>query len=87
MKAIGLRYLYLGDGKKFDYGCDHKECGIVKFFHKQGADELTPYMCKLDFLYSDALDEGLVRTSTIAGGGTVCNFRFKRGRKTIDFSN
>jgi hypothetical protein len=76
-----------GDGKSFDYGCDHKECGIVKFFHKQDADELTPYMCKLDFLNSDALDERLIRTSTIAGGETVCDFRFKRGRKTIIFSN
>lgn len=67
-----------GDCKEFDYGYNHTECGIVKFFHEQNADELTPYLCKLDYIYSDIMDEGLVRTSTLAEGGKYCDFRYKR---------
>jgi hypothetical protein len=71
-----------GNGSEFDYGIDVKECGVCKFFHAQGADELTPYMCRLDFALSKALGWGLDRTTTIAEGGEKCDFRFKRGRET-----
>jgi hypothetical protein len=71
-----------GDGKEFDFGYDMTECAICKFFHTQGADELTPYMCRTDFAVSKALGSGLSRTMTIAEGGQKCDFRFKRGRET-----
>jgi hypothetical protein len=71
-----------GDGKEFDFGTDMTECAICKFFHAQGADELTPYMCLTDFAVSKALGIGLVRTTTIAEGGAKCDFRYKRGRET-----
>lgn len=67
-----------GDGTAFDYGCDHLECGVQKFLAANGADDLTPYLCSLDFLYSDYLGEGLVRTGTLAEGRDRCDFRFKR---------
>ena len=70
-----------GDGKEFDYGVDYTECGICKFFHAQGADELTPFLCALDFPMSEAFDTGLARTMTIAGGDDRCDFRYKKGRK------
>ena len=34
-----------GDGETFDFGIDYTECGIVKYLHAQGADELCPYGC------------------------------------------
>ena len=71
-----------GDGKEFDYGMDITECAICKFFHAQGADELTPFGCLTDFAMSKALGLGLVRTMTIAEGAEKCDFRFKRGRET-----
>jgi hypothetical protein len=71
-----------GDGKTFDWGIDYTECGIVKFFHAQGADELAPYLCQLDYPMSRVFGMGLVRTTTLAQGGTRCDFRYKRGRKT-----
>ena len=71
-----------GDGEDFDWGIDYVECGIVKFFHAQGADELTPYLCLADFPMSEAFGMGLIRTTTIAEGYDKCNFRFKRGRAT-----
>jgi hypothetical protein len=72
-----------GDGKEFDFGMDMTECAICKFFHAQGADELTPYMCLTDFAVSKALGMGLIRTTTIAEGGVKCDFRYKHGRETI----
>ena len=73
-----------GDGKNksFDYGIDFTECGICKFFGANDAEELIPYMCATDFIASDALGSGLVRTTTLAEGADKCDFRFKAGRVT-----
>ncbi|MBN1875521.1 MAG: L-2-amino-thiazoline-4-carboxylic acid hydrolase [Anaerolineae bacterium] len=72
-----------GDGETFDYGLDITECGICKFYHAQGADELSPYMCLSDCVVSRAFDRGLVRYKTIAEGAGICDFRYKRGRETF----
>jgi hypothetical protein len=72
-----------GDGETFDYGLDVTECGICKFYHAQGADELAPYMCLSDYIVSRAFGRGLVRYKTIAEGTEVCDFRYKQGRKTF----
>jgi hypothetical protein len=70
-----------GDGgQTFDFGVDYTECGLVKFYQAQNAAELAPYLCLGDFPYSQVMDSGLVRTSTIARGGQRCDFRFKKGR-------
>jgi L-2-amino-thiazoline-4-carboxylic acid hydrolase len=66
-----------GDGVNFDYGFDYVECGICKFLHRQNADELAPYMCRLDYPYAEAMGIRLMRTSTIAEGGKKCDFRYK----------
>jgi hypothetical protein len=67
-----------GDGKTFDFGIDMVECGIVKFFHAQGADELTPYLCDLDYVMVEALGYGLHRTKTLAWGCDRCDFRVSK---------
>lgn len=67
-----------GDGNTFDWGTDYSECGICKFFEAQGASELTPYLCQTDFILDELEGTGLVRTETIADGGTKCDFRLKR---------
>lgn len=72
-----------GDGGTLDYGLDVTECGICKFYHAQGADELAPYMCLSDYVVSRTFDRGLVRYKTIAEGAEVCDFRYKRGRETF----
>ena len=69
-----------GDGKTFDYGVDYSECGICKFYHAQDADELTPYICLLDYQMSAAMGTGLSRTTTLGEGQRCCDFRYKRGR-------
>jgi hypothetical protein len=72
-----------GDGEEFDYGIDITECGICKFYHAQGADELTPYLCLSDYVVSEAFDRGLVRYKTLAERANVCDFRYKKGRETF----
>ena len=71
-----------GDGKNFDYGVDYLECASCKFFAKQGASEIAPYLCPVDILYSEALGWGLTRTMTLAEGADKCDFRFKKGGRT-----
>jgi hypothetical protein len=68
-----------GDGQAFVWGVDYLECGIVKFLHSQGADELAPYLCLLDYALFGALGVELKRTMTLAEGCEKCDFRFKWG--------
>jgi len=68
--------------KEFDFGLDFTECAICKFFHAQGADEFTPYVCLIDFAMSRACNMGMVRTMTLAEGHAKCDFRYMRGRET-----
>ena len=70
-----------GAGEEFDFGIDYTECGICKFYHAQGADEFTPFLCLTDFPHSKAFGSGLVRTMTIAEGAEKCDFRFKKGKE------
>ena len=72
-----------GDGKEFDFGMDFTECAVCKFFHSQGADEFTPFVCLYDFPVSRLTNSGLVRTMTLAEGAEKCTFRYKRGREVI----
>jgi hypothetical protein len=73
-------YFVEGDGVNFDYGINYTECGICKYLRSQNAFELVPCLCLLDFPYSAATNDGLVRTTTLGHGGTCCDFRYKSGR-------
>lgn len=66
---------------EFDWGYDFTECAILKLFKSQGAEELVPYICKLDFIISKLQNTGLQRTKTLATGGDCCDFRYKKGRE------
>jgi hypothetical protein len=67
-----------GDGANYEWGINYVECGVVKFFHQQAADEFTPYMCVIDHLLFPAAGIELKRAGTIANGCTHCDFRFQR---------
>jgi len=67
-----------GDGETFDFGIDYTECGIVKYLHAQGADELCPYGCDLDYVMFEAMGIGLRRTKTLAWGCDRCDFRLSK---------
>jgi hypothetical protein len=65
-----------GDKKTFDYGRDHHECGVYEHLKANQAGDLVPCLCRLDYSYSGAFGEGLVRTSTMAGNVALCDFRY-----------
>lgn len=68
-----------GDGATFDLGYDYAECGALKYFRDNGAEDVAPYFCINDFLSSKAMGTGLFRKSTLASGADRCDFRYKLG--------
>ncbi|MBN1921578.1 MAG: L-2-amino-thiazoline-4-carboxylic acid hydrolase [Anaerolineae bacterium] len=67
-----------GDGQTFDVAMTYTECGIDKFMRSQGAEELTPYLCNLDYVTFAACGMGLVRTKTLGWGCDCCDFHIQR---------
>ncbi|MDV3297162.1 MAG: L-2-amino-thiazoline-4-carboxylic acid hydrolase [Brachybacterium paraconglomeratum] len=66
------------EGEGFELGVDYTECGIVKYLKANGAPELAPYLCLLDYPMCDRMHVHLDRAETIAAGGERCTFRFQR---------
>ena len=59
-----------------DYAMDYTECGICKLCRDEGVPDLAKYLCKLDYVLADLMGLALTRTTTIAEGGTCCDFRY-----------
>ena len=70
-----------GADQEFDYGLDYHFCPCNDFFQEQGAGELAPYFCQVDFPEHKLMGTGLVRHKTLAQGDEICDFRFKKGRE------
>lgn len=68
-----------GSGQPFDFGMDVTQCAIVRYMHAHDADELTPWLCSLDYVMAEATGHTLTRTKTLAWGCDRCDFRFTRG--------
>ena len=68
-----------GDGRDFDFGVDYTECGVVKYLAREGAPELAPYLCWIDYPQFAAMHLRLDRTEPLAQGGQRCDFRIGRG--------
>lgn len=66
------------DGRGSAFGVDYSECGIVKYLDREGASELAPYLCWIDYPMAAAAHVRLDRTETLAQGGQRCDFRFSR---------
>ena len=64
-------------------GMNITSCAICHLFGKHDAMELVPYMCAFDDVASDAGDQGLRRTGTIALGARHCDFRFEQGGEPL----
>jgi len=60
-----------------DWGMNIQSCAVCHAFAKHDAMELVPYMCATDDKMSDAGEQGLRRTGTIALGADHCDFRYK----------
>ncbi len=66
----------------YDFGYNYTECALYKFFSKKNAEKYLPYICLGDYALFRSLGIGFKRTQTIANGGSLCDFRFKKGLKT-----
>ena len=68
-----------GEPGRFEFGIDFVECAILKFLRAEGAPELGPVLCELDWPHAELIGVDLVRTTTLAQGAARCDFRFRRG--------
>lgn len=73
-----------GDQRQF-YSSNVTKCGYHEFFKKNGVPELTPVMCSWDLIWAAQIEprkHGITfdRPSTIAAGGDMCRFRFRRSQ-------
>lgn len=65
-------------GDDFEFGIDYKACGFCKCAARYGDKAILPAICGLDFDAYAVRGVKLVRTQTLAGGASHCNFRFSR---------
>ncbi|NHZ98512.1 hypothetical protein F2P46_22735 [Massilia sp. CCM 8734] len=67
-----------GPGDDFEFGINYTACGFCKFAARHGDKEILPNICGLDFDAYATRGIRLVRTHTLAGGASHCDFRFSR---------
>ncbi len=65
------------------YGMNVKSCAVCALYSQHDAMELVPYMCATDDAMSEAADDGLRRTGTIALGAHQCDFRYQKGGERL----
>jgi hypothetical protein len=70
------------EGEPFDYGVDVTECAPLKYLQAQGAAELLPYMCELDYILAEMMGFEIRRTKTLAWGCDRCDHRWVAGGST-----
>jgi hypothetical protein len=69
-----------GEGEDFEYGINMKECGLLKYWNNLGLEEYVPYLCLTDWVLWDILNVKTTRTTTLANGGDVCDYRYYKGK-------
>jgi hypothetical protein len=65
-----------GPDDDFAFGINYTACGFCKFAAAHGDQEILPNVCGLDFDAYATRGIRLVRTQTLAGGASHCDFRF-----------
>lgn len=62
-------------GKTSDeYGINYYECALYKLLKREGCPELTPLLCKFDYVMAKHMNATLIRTKTLVTGGDFCDF-------------
>ena len=69
-----------GPDDNFEFGINYKACGFCKLAARHEDKEILPNICGLDFDAYATRGIRLVRTQTLAGGASHCDFRFSRRR-------
>ncbi|NQT61584.1 MAG: L-2-amino-thiazoline-4-carboxylic acid hydrolase [Candidatus Marinimicrobia bacterium] len=69
--------------EEFEFGYNYTSCTLCKMFEDNELKEYHKYMCLGDFALFNSFGVGFKRTSTIAHGAPICDFRFiKKGKIT-----
>jgi hypothetical protein len=71
-----------GDGEKFEWGLDIKECGVQKAYKNLGEEKYLPFICLGDHYEAEGLGYGFTRTQALGFGAPLCNHRFVKNSKT-----
>ncbi|NQT72257.1 MAG: L-2-amino-thiazoline-4-carboxylic acid hydrolase [Chloroflexi bacterium] len=71
-----------GDGKTSDWYFECHECGVIKYYEKHGAAELSPYCNYIDYIQSHVLGMGMHNPKNIGQGDEKCCEYMKEGRET-----
>lgn len=61
---------------RFDFGVDIYRCAIHTFYRSQGAEDLVPYICRLDHLLGNSFGYKIKRKNEIHQGAHYCDCRF-----------
>jgi hypothetical protein len=72
-----------GDHIDYDWGVNIKRCALCVAFSKYSAMDLVPYMCAMNDVMSDKINQGLRRTGTIGLGAKQCIYRYKIGGEPL----
>ena len=67
----------VASGESFEFGLDYSECGFCKLCKANGDEELLPVMCAMDREIYAVRGVELFRSTTLASGGSRCDFRFR----------
>ena len=72
---------------KDEYYITHKECAICKLAKREGCEEVTHLLCKMDYYAFELQGAVLDRTKTLGAGDDECNFHVmsKERAKEIGF--
>lgn len=69
----------------FEFGIDYTECGFCKLCEKTGDEDLLPNFCSVDQEFYALRGINLIRTTTLASGGSRCDFRFAASLELQNF--
>lgn len=66
---------------KDSFELDITECGLKKLTHDFDADGLLPGICRMDYMLSNLMGNGFVRTKTLGDGDYCCNCHYELAGK------
>ena len=72
---------------KDEYYITHKQCGICKLTKQERCEEITKYLCMMDYYTFEMQGAVLDRTKTLGNGDDECNFHLmsKERAKELGF--
>ena len=74
----GFRLRYVEGTGADAFGVDYLACGIRLYFERRGMSVYARYLCLVDYAIMANMGVAFRRTTTLADGGPMCDFRFAK---------